>query len=358
MSAQPKRPGVAPSSHAVAFGVSTFGEVRPAEDGSRPSDAAVVREVVELGVLAESLGIDYFSLGEHHREDLPISAPDVALAAIAARTERIRLGTAVTVLSTDDPVRVYQRFATLDAISNGRAEPILGRGSFTESFSLFGFDLSSYDELFEERLELFAALREERQVTWQGTTRPALKGQSVYPRTETSGGLTTWIGVGGSPQSIIRTARYGFDLMLAGLGMTSARLAQCIELFHDASAQFGKPVPRVGLAGSAYIADSDQQARDEMWPHHLATMTRIGRERGWPPPTRRSFEESIDNGFFFIGAPDTVVERMTKVINDLGLDRFEVSLDAGALAQEKKLHSLGLLGTTVFPRVRALVEQR
>lgn len=342
-------------SSAVRFGVSTFGDVphRPGEE--RLSHAEVIREVVEQGVLAEELGIDDFLIGEHHRDDMPLSAPDMALAAIAARTSKIGLGTAVTVLSTDDPVRVYERFATLHAISNGRAEPILGRGSFTETFPLYGYDLADYDELFAEKLDLWTALRKEQPVTWSGNHRPALQNQRVFPLTETTGGLPTWVGVGGNPQSVIRVAEHGYGLMLAGLGMTISRLAQYVDLFHRASQAVGRPVPQIGLSANGYVAETDQQARDELWPEYSARMDRIGKDRGWGPQRRDAFEASIDHGMQLVGSVDTVSRRIAEAVQTLGLSRLNVGYDTVNLPLAKKTRSLELLGREVFPRVREIL---
>src|SRR3982074_446081 len=227
---------------ALELGLDTFGDVTAGTDGQLLPPAQVIRNVIDEGVLADGLGIDFFGVGEHHRADFAISAPEVVLAAIAARTRRIRLGSAVTVLSSDDPVRVFQRFSTVNAISNGRAEVILGRGSFTESFPLFGFELSHYEKLFEEKLELFAALISQQAVTWRGTTRSALTNQRVFPPIET-GTLKTWVGVGGSPESVIRAARYGLPLMLAIIGGEPERFAPPVDLHPRALGQFGKAGP-------------------------------------------------------------------------------------------------------------------
>lgn len=339
----------------ISLGVQSFASVPVGSDGTRPSDGAVLRGVVEHGALAEQLGIDAFGLGEHHRDDFVSSSPEVALAAIAARTEAITLSSAVTVLSTDDPVRAYQRWATLDGVSGGRAEPILGRGSFTESFPLFGFALSDYELLFEERLALWAQLRAEQPLDWSGRTRAALSGQSVFPRTERPGGIRTWVGVGGSPESIVRTARYGFDLMLATLGMSIPRLASSIELFERALAQFGHPRPRIGLTMSGHIGESDAEARDELWPHYEAMFSRIGRERGWGPQRRESFEAAIDAGSNLVASPETAAQRLTELVLALGVDRIDVNYDVGTLPHEIKTRSLTLLGTEVYPRVREQV---
>src|ERR1700753_2316612 len=269
----------------LEFGLDTFGDVTRDAAGTHIPHAQVIRDVVEQAVLADELGIDAIGLGEHHRADFAISAPEVALAAIAARTNRIRLGSAVTVLSSDDPIRGFQRFATLDAISNGRAEVILGRGSFTESFPLFGFELHQYEQLFEEKLDLFAALIGEPPVTWHGTLRPPLKGQLVFPPIE-RGTLKTWIGVGGSPESVVRAARYGLPLMLAIIGGDPLRFKPYVDLYHRALDQLGKPTLPIGVHSPGYVADSDEQAREELWPDYKQMRDRIGKERGWPPMGR------------------------------------------------------------------------
>lgn len=226
------------ASFPFVIGVDSFGDITKDAAGRPHDHPENLRTLVEEGVAAERAGLDFFGLGEHHIEEMPLSAPDLVLTAVAARTSRIRLGSAVTVLSSDDPVRVFQRYATLDALSHGRAEVILGRGSSKESFPLFGFDLADYERLFEERLELFAALRAERPVTWSGTTRAALPGLQVFPRTA-SGALPTWVGVGGSPASVVRAARYGFNLMLGAIGGNPARLARLTELFRRSTAEAG-----------------------------------------------------------------------------------------------------------------------
>ena len=266
---------------AVELGLDTFGDVTVDHAGNRLSEAEVIRNVVDEAVLADRLGLDFFGVGEHHRDDFAVSSPETVLAAIAARTERIRLGSAVTVLSSDDPIRVYQRFATLDALSDGRAEVILGRGSFTESFPLFGFPLDRYEELFEEKLDLFTHLLREQPVTWSGTTRPPVPGLQVYPRT--AGGLRAWVGVGGSPESVVRAARHGLPLMLAIIGGSPARFRPYVDLYHRALGEFGhEPLP-VGVHSPGHVAPTDEQALEELWPHWKPMRDRIGAERGWPP---------------------------------------------------------------------------
>ncbi|HEY0261349.1 MAG TPA: LLM class flavin-dependent oxidoreductase, partial [Lacisediminihabitans sp.] len=306
------------------------------------------------GTLADRVGLDYFGVGEHHRGDFAVSAPEVVLAAIAARTERIHLGTAVTVLSSDDPVRVFERFATLDGLSAGRAEVILGRGSFTESFPLFGFGLAQYEQLFEEKLQLFAEVRKQEPITWSGSTRASLENQSVFPRLE-NGLLPTWVGVGGSPESVVRTARYGFNLMLAVIGGQPERFAPYVELFRRALAQFEQPVPKIGVHSPGHIAATDEQAREELWPHHSEMTNRIGRERGWGPMTRDSFELEADHGSIYVGSPETVANKIATTARTLGLSRFDLKYSNGTLAHEKLMTSIELYGTEVAPRVRELL---
>ncbi|PJJ71965.1 putative LLM family oxidoreductase [Diaminobutyricimonas aerilata] len=340
---------------AIELGLDTFGDVTGTADGGLTPHPQVVRDVIEQGVLADRVGLDFFGVGEHHREDFAVSAPEVVLAAIAARTERIRLGSAVTVLSSDDPVRVYQRFATVDAISNGRAEVILGRGSFTESFPLFGFDLTQYEQLFEEKLDLFAALRSEEAVTWQGTLRPSLNDKRVFPTTE-RGALPTWIGVGGSPESVVRAARYGLPLMLAIIGGEPVRFAPYVDLYHRALTQLGMPDLPVGVHSPGYIAETDEQARDEVWPHHKAMMDRIGAERGWPPLSRDRFEaEAGPDGALYVGSPETVAAKIIRTVRALGVARFDLKYSVGTLAHDKLLRTIELYGTEVAPRVREAI---
>lgn len=339
----------------LEFGIDTFGDVTVDADGATLSQAQVLRNVVEQGVQAEQVGLDFIGVGEHHREDFAVSSPEIVLAAIAARTERIRLGSAVTVLSSDDPVRVYQRFATLDGISNGRAEVILGRGSFTESFPLFGYELSQYEELFEEKLELFAAIRDEGPVTWSGSTRAPLREQSVFPRLET-GKLKTWVGVGGSPESVVRAARYGLPMMLAVIGGGPLRFAPFVDLYHRALAQFELPTQPVGMHSPAHIAETDELAQEQLWPHYRAMMDRIGRERGWSPMSRGHFEEEAGpEGALFVGSPETVARKVATAVRGLGLSRVDLKISNGTLPHEQLMESIGLYGTQVVPRVHEML---
>lgn len=338
----------------IELGLDTFGDITANPDGSLKSHAEVIRDVIEEGVLADQVGVDAIGLGEHHRPDFAISEPDVVLAAIAARTKRIWLGSAVTVLSSDDPVRVFERFSTLNAASNGRAEVTLGRGSFIESFPLFGFDLSDYEKLFEEKLELFAALLKNEPVTWSGTTRRPLADQRVFPPIE-KGRLRTWIGVGGSPESVVRAAHYDLPLMLAIIGGDPKRFRPFVDLYHRAFAQFGKPVRPIGIHSHGYVADTDAGAREEFWPHYKASRDRIGAERGWPPTTKTAFEQEVDGGALHLGSPETVARRISTTIKDLGAVRFDMKYSVGTLPHAKLMRCIELYGTKVMPMVREMI---
>jgi probable LLM family oxidoreductase len=338
----------------VELGLDTFGDVTVDLAGERLSEAQVIRNVVEEAVLADRLGLDFFGVGEHHRDDFAISSPETVLAAIASRTERIRLGSAVTVLSSDDPIRVHQRFATVDAVSNGRAEVILGRGSFTESFPLFGHPLDRYEELFEEKLDLFTHLLREEPITWTGSTRPPIPGLQVYPRTEH--GLRTWVGVGGSPESIVRAARHGLPLMLAIIGGSPARFAPYVDLYHRALAEFGHDTLPIGVHSPGHVAPTDEQALEEIWPHWKPMRDRIGAERGWPPASRAEFEQAAGpDGALHVGSPATVARKIATTVDALGASRFDMKYSVGTLPHETMMRSIELYGTEVAPRVRELV---
>ncbi len=338
----------------LEFGLDTFGDVTAGADGASLPYAQVIRNVIEEGVLADSAGIDFFGVGEHHRADFAVSSPEIVLAAIAARTTRIHLGSAVTVLSSDDPVRLFQRFATLDAASNGRAEIILGRGSFTESFPLFGYELSDYEALFEEKLDLFAALLRQESVTWTGKMRPPLNNQRVFPTVE-NGPLRTWIGVGGSPESVIRAARYDLPLMLAIIGGDPRRFAPYADLYKRAFAQLGRPMQPIGIHSPGYVADTDAQAREALWPDFKRMRDQIGAERGWPPMGRAEFDQEADRGSLYVGSPETVARKIAATVKALGLSRFQLKYSAGPLPHEKLMHSIELYGRVVIPMVRDML---
>jgi probable LLM family oxidoreductase len=338
----------------MEFGLDTFGDVTAGPGGRLQSQAQVIRDVIEEAALADELGIEAFGVGEHHRPDFAISAPEVVLGAIAGRTKRILLGSAVTVLSSDDPVRVFERFSSLNAASSGRAEITVGRGSFTESFPLFGYDLSNYEQLFEEKLDLFVALIRNDTVTWQGTTRTPLKDQRVFPPLE-HGPLKAWIGVGGSPESVVRAAHYDLPLMLAIIGGDPRRFLPYVDLYRRAYEQMGRPVKEIGLHSHGYVADSDAQARDELFPHHKAMRDRIGAERGWPPATRAHFDQEADGGSLYVGSPETVARRIAATAKALGIARFDMKYSSGTLPHDKLMRSIELYGTKVIPMVRELL---
>jgi probable LLM family oxidoreductase len=338
----------------LELGFDTFGDITAGPDGKLLSHAQVIRNVVDEAVLADALGVDFIGLGEHHRPDFAISAPDVVLAAIASRTKRIHLGSSVTVLSSDDPIRVFQRFSTLNAISKGRAEVILGRGSFTESFPLFGFDLAQYEELFDEKLDLFAALLKKEPVTWKGHTRPPLTNQRIYPPVENPP-LKVWIGVGGSPESVVRAAHYDLPLMLAIIGGDPNSFKPYVDLYHRAVAQFGRPAREIGVHSHGYVAETDEQAREEMWPDYKTMRDRIGAERGWPPLQRAEFDREAESGSLYLGAPQTVARRIATTAKALGIARFDMKYSAGALSHEKIMRCIELYGRKVMPLVREMM---
>jgi probable LLM family oxidoreductase len=336
------------------FGLDTFGDMTLGPDGMPLPQAQVIRNVVEEGVQADAFGVDAFGVGEHHRPDFAVSAPEVVLAAIAGRTQRLHLGSAVTVLSTDDPIRVFQRFSTLNAASNGRAEVTLGRGSFIESFPLFGYDLSQYEELFEEKLDLFAALLRSDTVNWQGRTRPQLTKQRIFPPIE-SGPLKAWVGVGGSPDSVVRAARHDLPLALAIIGGDPKRFRPFVDLYHRAFQEFGRPAKEIAVHSPGYVAATDEQAREEYWPGYKAMHDRIGAERGWPPIGRADFEREVERGALHLGAPETVARKIAATAKALGIVRFDLKYSAGTLAHDKLMRCIELYGSKVIPLVRDML---
>jgi probable LLM family oxidoreductase len=338
----------------IELGLDTFGDVTAGPDGRPLHAAQVIRNLVEEAVLADAVGVDFIGVGEHHRADFAVSSPEMVLAAIASRTTRIRLGSAVTVLSSDDPIRVFQRFSTLDAVSNGRAEVILGRGSFIESFPLFGFDLDRYEELFNDKLDLYAAVLKQQPVTWQGSTRPPLKNQSVYPKTE-SGRLTTWIGVGGTPQSVMRAAQYGMPMMLAIIGGDPKRFVPFADLYRRALQEMGKPALPVGVHSHGFVGETDAGARDDLFADYKRMRDKIGAERGWPPMTRTDFEREIEHGSLYVGSPETVARKIVATAKALGVARFDMKYSAGPLPHEKMMRSIELYGRKVIPLVRDMM---
>ncbi|MCR2816893.1 LLM class flavin-dependent oxidoreductase [Microbacterium jiangjiandongii] len=342
----------------IEFGIDSFGDLPRDDRGQVVSQAQAIRAAVAEAVLADEIGIDVVALGEHHRPEFAISSPETVLAGIATVTKRIRLASGVTVLSSDDPVRVFQRFATVDALSHGRAEVILGRGSFTESFPLFGYDLKDYEVLFEEKIDLFRRLLDEKPVTWEGTTRAALHEADVYPKTE-SGRLNTWVGVGGSPQSVIRTAHYGFRLMLAIIGGAPDRFAPYADLYRRASEQQGTIAQPVGMHSPGFVAATDAEAKELFYPGYKVIRDRIGALRGWPPLRREEFESEVAHGSLYVGSVETVARKIAHAVGVLDAGRFDMIYSAaGTVSASARLRSVELYGTQVIPRVRELVAEQ
>ncbi|MEA2332443.1 MAG: hypothetical protein QOH58_2581 [Thermoleophilaceae bacterium] len=345
----------------MEVGLYTFAELAADPGtGGTISPEQRLRDLMEEIELADQVGLDVFGVGEHHRPDFAVSAPAVLLAAAAVRTERIRLSSAVSVLSSDDPVRVFQEFSTVDLLSGGRAEIMAGRGSFIESFPLFGYDLDDYDELFAEKLELLLRLRETERVTWAGKHRAALDDAGVYPR-PVQERLPIWVAVGGTPQSIVRAATLGLPLALAIIGGLPERFAPLIGLYREAAARAGHDpagMP-VGINSHTYVADTSQQAADEFFPAYAAMMNRIGRERGWSTMTRQQFESSRSpRGSLVVGSPQEVIEKILFEHELFGHQRFLAQMSVGNLPHRNVMRAIELLGTEVAPVVRDEVARR
>jgi probable LLM family oxidoreductase len=361
MATAPSAAGASPTDEPGQFplvlGLDTFGDLTHDAQDRPDSHAQTIRNVVEQGVLADQVGVGFFGIGEHHTDDFPMPAADVVLGAIAARTSTIRLGSAVTVLSSDDPVRVFQRYSTLNAVSGGRAEVILGRGSSIESFPLFGYDLTDYELLFEEKTSLFAELLKGGPVSWEGKTRASLHNQDVVPHPE-SGPFPTWIGVGGSPQSVIRAARLGFSLMLAVIGGSPARFAPFSDLYRQALERLGQGPRPVGVHSPGHVAATDEKAREEFWPRYLETISRVSKDRGFAVPTKESFAfETGPQGALYVGSPETVAQKIAANLTLLGASRFDLKFGMPGLSQPALMTNVELYGTQVIPRVRELLAE-
>ena len=337
----------------ILLGLNTFGDVGVFPDGHPVPHAQVLRQLLEQAELADQVGLHAFGVGEHHRRDFAVSAPEVFLAAAAARTKKIRLGSAVTVLSSDDPIRVFQRFATVDAISNGRAEVMLGRGSFVESFPLFGLDLADYEVLFEEKLELFDKVRAQKPIKWEGRTRRAINGLSVYPPLEHHL-LPAWIGVGGTPESVLRCAEYGYPIIFAIIGGQPRSFGPLAGLYREAVAKYGHPMQQVATHSPGHVAATDEDAREEFFPHWLGQRNQLGAERGWGPGSRDEFDHLCSpEGALYVGSPDTVAAKIALLKRNLGVDRFDLKYSNGTLPNTAMMRSIELFGTEVAPRVAA-----
>jgi len=345
----------------MELGLYTFAETTPdPRTGITISSAQRLRDLIEEIELADQVGLDVYGVGEHHRRDYAASAPALVLAAAAERTRRIRLTSAVTVLSSDDPVRVFQQFATLDLLSGGRAEIMAGRGSFIESFPLFGYDLDDYDSLFAEKLELLLALRESERVTWSGMHRAPIDNLAVHPR-PLQPRIPIWIAVGGTPQSVARAGTLGLPLAVAIIGGMPERFAPLVELYREAGLLAGHDPAtlQVGINSHGYIADDSRQAADEFYPTYADVMTRIGRERGWPPTTRGQFDAQLDlRGALLVGNPEQVIEKILFQHEIFRNDRFLLQLSVGTMPHDKVMHAIELYGTKVAPVVRSEVAKR
>ena len=339
----------------ISFGLDTFGNMSLDDSGNPQSAAQVIRDVLAQGQLADRLGLSNFNIGEHHRDDFAVTAPDTILAGLATTTSNITLGTGVTVLSSEDPVRVYQRFATIDALSNGRVQITAGRGSFIESFPLFGYELSDYNELFEQKLELLVELLKEQPVTWSGTMRAGLTNQEVYPKTE-GGKMPLRVGVGGSPESVIRAARLEIPMALAIIGGDPARFEPFARLYRESLAKLGVDQLPVSIHSPGHIAETDEQAIDEAWPGYEASFGKIGRERGWAPTTKEHFLAEVNHGSMYVGSPETVAQKIAHALSSVGANRFDLKYDMGPLPHSKLVKSIELYATEVVPRVRKLLE--
>lgn len=340
----------------VKFGLDTFGDIAYDDvTKEKLSFEQSLKNIIEEVKLADELGVDYIALGEHHREEYSISSPDTVLAAASQVTENIILGTGVTVLSSDDPVRLYERFATVHALSNGRAQVMLGRGSFTESFPLFGYDLNDYHELFEEKIALFDEIVHNQPVTWEGKLTQSLDNVEVFPKLDKPFDIT--VGVGGSPESVIRAARYNYGLMVAIIGGEPTRFKPFIDLYKRTMLQFGNEVKEIGMHSHGVIAPTDEEAREIAWTHTKKAMDIIGKERGWAPMTRERFDFEVDHGSYYVGSPETVAQKIATMIKALGVNRFDLVYGMGGHLQKDRFQTIRLYAEEVIPRVKELLNQ-
>lgn len=338
----------------LKFGLDTFGDLAKDLNGNWLTYAQTIRNLVDQAKLADELGLYAINVGEHHRPDFAVSAPDSVLAGMATVTKQIRLGTGVTVLSSDDPVRVFERFATVDALSNGRAEITAGRGSFTESFPLFGYNLNDYHALFEEKLELLVELLKEKPVTWSGTTRASLNNQDVFPKTE-HGGIGLRVGVGGSPESVVRAARLGIPMALAIIGGDPARFAPFAKLYRDTFEHLETPQQEISVHSPGHIADTDEEAIDQLWPYYEEMYGRLGRERGWQPMSRGHYMQEVLGGSLYVGSPETVAGKIVHAVRSVGASRFDLKYCTGPQPHEHMMRSIELYATKVVPLVREML---
>lgn len=339
---------------AIQLGLDTFGDVTSTADGKALSPAETLRAILKEAIRTDEVGVDVFGIGEHHRADYAVSAPDTVLAAIGASTKQIHVSSAVTVLSSEHPVRVYERFASLQGLTSGRAEIVVGRGAYTESFPLFGLSLDRYEELFEDRPDLFSHLLSGKPVTWKGTTRSALENQRVHPALDSP--LPAWVAIGGSPHSVVRAAKYGLPVVFAIIGGAPSRMAPLADLYRKSLQEYGYDPQPVAIHSPGYIAASDEQAREEFWPHYREVMDRLAHERGFSPMTRDRYEADATNSALMIGSPNTVAPRIADALQSMGATRFSMKYSSGHMPHEMALKSIELYGTEVAPRVRELLQ--
>ncbi len=345
----------------MQIGIDSFAAATTNNDKSiAGNNVQALSELLERIVQADKSGLDVFGIGEHHRKEFLDSAPAIILAAAAARTSRIRLSSAVTVLSAADPVRIFQNFATLDLISQGRAEMVVGRGSFIEAFPLFGYNLNDYDALFSEKLDLLLNIQKNEIVNWSGKFRPALRDQAIYPR-PLQNPLPIWLGVGGTPESFVRAGTLGLPLMVAVIGGETHRFRSLVDLYREAGkhAGFGTEQLKVGLHSLGYVADTSAEAIADYYPGYAETFTRIGKERGWPPVSKSRFDaQNGDTGALLVGSPEEIAQKIVRHSVALGgISRFTFQMDNAALPHEKLLHSIELIGTRIIPMVDQVIRK-
>lgn len=338
------------------FGLNTFGDVAiDDKTGESMTYGESLRHLVQEAKLADELGINVIALGEHHRDEFSVSSPEIVLAAMAKETKNIRLGTAVTVLSSDDPVRVYERFSTLDGLSNGRTEIMLGRGSFTESYPLFGYDLENYNELFEEKVALWAELLKGERFSWNGNYTQKLTDVEIYPKVDPGHQIRTTVGVGGTPESIVRAVHYGFPVMLAIIGGQPIRFKPYVDLYNRAAEQFNQPIEPLGMHSHGVIADTEEEAMEIGFEYIKKEMDKIGIDRGWAPMTRERFEFEVAEGSYYVGTPETVAQKIAKNMKDLGMKRFDLVYGTGGQFQSDREKTIRLYGEVVILRVKELL---
>lgn len=338
------------------FGLNTFGDVAiDDKTGESMTYGESLRHLVQEAKLADELGINVIALGEHHRDEFSVSSPEIVLAAMAQETKNIRLGTAVTVLSSDDPVRVYERFSTLDGLSNGRTEIMLGRGSFTESYPLFGYDLENYNELFEEKVALWAELLKGERFSWNGNYTQKLTDVEIYPKVDPGHQIRTTVGVGGTPESIVRAVHYGFPVMLAIIGGQPIRFKPYVDLYNRAAEQFNQPIEPLGMHSHGVIADTEEEAMEIGFEYIKKEMDKIEIDRGWAPMTRERFEFEVAEGSYYVGTPETVAQKIAKNMKDLGMKRFDLVYGTGGQFQSDREKTIRLYGEVVIPRVKELL---